>query len=49
MNEEQGTIPVDQEFQSGHMHPLGHPRCRCVLVPVFEDDEDHEPSEEEND
>jgi len=49
MNEEQGTIPVDQEFQSGHMHPLGHPRCRCVLVPVFENDEDHESSEEEDD
>lgn len=39
-NEDQGTIPFDQEFQSGHQHPLGHPRCRCVLVPVFEGEED---------
>lgn len=42
MNEDQGTIGVDEEFQSGHMHPLGHPRCRCVLVPVFEDDSEED-------
>lgn len=45
-NEDQGTIPFDQEFQSGHMHPLGHPRCRCVLVPVFADDSDFEDDDE---
>lgn len=49
MNEDQGTIPFDQAFQSGHMHPLGHPRCRCVLVPVFaDDDEGNDISEEDN-
>lgn len=31
-NEDEGEIPVDQAFQSGHMAPLGHPRCRCSLV-----------------
>lgn len=24
-NEEQGAIPLDEPFQSGHMHPPGHP------------------------
>jgi hypothetical protein len=28
-NEAEGWIPVDQPHQSGHMHPLGHPACRC--------------------
>ena len=31
-NEEEGPIPLDQPFQSGHMTPIGHPRCRCSLV-----------------
>lgn len=31
-NEDQGPIPVDEPFQSGHMHPLGHARCRCYMV-----------------
>jgi hypothetical protein len=31
-NEAQGPIPVSQAFQSGHMAPLGHNRCRCSLV-----------------
>lgn len=30
-NEEQGWIPLDQAFQSGHMRPLGHPYCRCDM------------------
>lgn len=37
-NEDQGPIDVDQPFQSGHMKPLGHPRCRCSLVPVIVED-----------
>ncbi len=28
-NEDQGWIPIDEPFQSGHDHPLGHPGCRC--------------------
>lgn len=36
-NEDQGPIPVDEPFQSGHMAPLGHPRCRCSLVPYVDD------------
>lgn len=39
-NEDQGPIPVDDAFQSGHMAPLGHPRCRCTLVPVVDDTPD---------
>lgn len=31
-NEQQGWIPVSQEFQSGHQRPLGHPGCRCDLL-----------------
>lgn len=31
-NEAQGPIPVSQAFQSGHMAPLGHNRCRCSLL-----------------
>ena len=31
-NEDQGWIPVDQEFQSGHMRPLRFPGCRCDLL-----------------
>lgn len=31
-NEDQGWIPVNQAFQSGHMRPLGHPGCRCDLL-----------------
>ena len=31
-NDEQGWIEFDQEFQSGHMKPLGHIGCRCNVV-----------------
>lgn len=41
-NEAQGAIPIDEPFQSGHMAPLGHPRCRCVLVPVVDDGDETE-------
>lgn len=33
-NRAQGTIPMDDNFRSGHHHPPFHPSCRCTLVPV---------------
>jgi hypothetical protein len=29
-NEADGEIPLDEPHTSGHMHPLGHPACRCT-------------------
>lgn len=29
-NSEQGWIPYDEDYQSGHSRPLGHPGCRCT-------------------
>lgn len=34
-NAEQGPIPMDDNFQSGHMHPLAHPHCRCDCVAII--------------
>lgn len=34
-NAAQGAIPINQEFQSGHMGPSYHPNCRCTLVPII--------------
>ena len=34
LNEEQGSIPLETAFASGHMAPITHPNCRCVLQPV---------------
>lgn len=34
LNEEQGPIPLDSPFASGHHAPIVHPNCRCVLQPV---------------
>lgn len=31
-NEQQGWIPFNDEFQSGHKRPLGHVACRCTLL-----------------
>ena len=31
-NAAQGWIPVEQAFQSGHMHPTYHPNCRCTSI-----------------
>jgi len=28
----QGNIPLAKAFQSGHMQPSGHPRCRCAIA-----------------
>jgi SPP1 gp7 family putative phage head morphogenesis protein len=33
-NEEQGPIPLDDDFDSGDSEPPGHPNCRCTLVAV---------------
>ena len=30
-NEDAGWIPLDDQFPSGHMRPLGHPSCRCSM------------------
>lgn len=32
-NQAEGDIPLDQPFQSGELHPPGHPWCRCSLIP----------------
>lgn len=29
-NQAQGWIPAEQAYSSGHMHPQGHPACRCT-------------------
>jgi SPP1 gp7 family putative phage head morphogenesis protein len=31
-NEGDGEIPIKDTHQSGHLHPSGHPRCRCTEV-----------------
>jgi hypothetical protein len=31
-NQAQGWIPFDEDFQSGHPHPLAHPYCRCTAL-----------------
>lgn len=31
-----GSIPLDHVFPSGHMAPLGHPRCRCAIIGVVQ-------------
>lgn len=36
-NAEQGAIPLDDAFQSGHQHGPAHPNDRCRILPVFED------------
>lgn len=35
-NAEEGVIPLDQYFVSGHLHPAYHPRCRCVEIAIME-------------
>lgn len=31
-NQEQGWIPLDEAFQSGHQQPCAHPACRCCAL-----------------
>lgn len=38
LNEEQGAIPLDATFASGHSAPILHSNCRCVLQPVADDE-----------
>ena len=40
LNAGQGPIPLEQPFQSGHMHTPFHPRCQCDVIPVVDDDYD---------
>lgn len=35
-NAEQGPIPMDKAFKSGHTHAPAHPNCRCSILPVIE-------------
>ena len=35
-NDDQGAIPLDEEFESGDMAPPGHPNCRCSILPVVD-------------
>lgn len=37
-NQLAGHIPLDEEFPSGDMAPLAHPRCRCALTPFVVED-----------
>lgn len=37
-----GPIPLDHVFPSGHMAPLGHPRCRCALIGVVRNTENEQ-------
>ena len=36
-NAEQGPIPMDRAFKSGHTHAPAHPNCRCSILPVIEE------------
>ena len=31
-NEQEGRIPIEDPFPSGHNHPPAHPHCRCTIV-----------------
>jgi HK97 family phage portal protein len=33
-NEEQGSVPLETPFQSGHMTNNAHPNCRCIIQPL---------------
>ena len=34
-NEDEGVVPIDHVFSSGHERPPAHPNCRCALAPVM--------------
>ncbi len=50
-NEDEGPIPIDDDFQSGDSEPPGHPNCRCVLIAVVGEEaaEAAEDDEEDDD
>ena len=33
-NSEDGAIPLDRPFSSGHFHAPAHPNCRCTIIPA---------------
>lgn len=37
-NQDEGIIPLNQAFRSGHMVPPRHPNCRCDILPILEKD-----------
>lgn len=37
-NEDAGPVPLGEPYPSGQRRPPGHPRCRCGLLPSFDDD-----------
>jgi SPP1 gp7 family putative phage head morphogenesis protein len=37
-NEQAGPVPLGEPYPSGQRRPPGHPRCRCGLLPSFDDD-----------
>jgi hypothetical protein len=41
-NEAAGAIPLEDAFPSGDLAPLAHPRCRCALVGVVQDEDQEE-------
>lgn len=45
-NEDQGPIPVDDDFDSGDDSPPLHPNCRCTIAPVLGDEADNQDQEE---
>jgi len=34
-NADEGIVPIDHVFRSGHVRPPFHPRCVCSLAPVM--------------
>lgn len=34
-NADEGDVPIDHVFQSGHVRPPFHPNCVCALAPVM--------------
>lgn len=49
-NNEQGAIPLDDEFESGDDAPPAHPKCECAVSPVLVEpgEDDGEPSNAES-
>jgi SPP1 gp7 family putative phage head morphogenesis protein len=41
-NEDQGPIPLDDDFDSGDDAPPLHPNCRCAVAPVVSDESDNQ-------
>jgi SPP1 gp7 family putative phage head morphogenesis protein len=46
-NEDEGPIPLDEDFPSGDDAPPLHPNCRCALSPVIEPADETETTDEE--